>query len=129
MWCLQAPTREKLPALFLLDSIAKNAREPFIQIFSRNLPEVGSTHIRVATEALLCRAAAALAVLSDLVSAEADYASCRVCCSCHASACMTAPTCCSLYTQIAMLPLLDPIVSNAVCKWAGLPCGVGDLSG
>lgn len=39
--CMQAPANGKLPALFLLDSIAKNAKEPFIQIFSRNLPEVG----------------------------------------------------------------------------------------
>lgn len=29
----------KLPALFLLDSIVKNAKEPFIQIFTRNLPQ------------------------------------------------------------------------------------------
>lgn len=35
-----APAGQKLPALFLLDSITKNAKEPFIQIFSRNLPEV-----------------------------------------------------------------------------------------
>ena len=36
---LQAPPAAKLPALFLLDSISKNAKEPFIQIFSRNLPQ------------------------------------------------------------------------------------------
>jgi hypothetical protein len=40
MSCVQAPANGKLPALFLLDSISKNAKEPFIQIFSRNLPEV-----------------------------------------------------------------------------------------
>lgn len=37
---LQAPSNAKLPVLFLLDSITKNAKEPFIQIFSRNLPQV-----------------------------------------------------------------------------------------
>lgn len=39
---LQAPSNAKLPVLFLLDSITKNAKEPFIQIFSRNLPQARS---------------------------------------------------------------------------------------
>lgn len=37
---LQAEPQHKLPALYLLDSIVKNAKGPFITAFARNLPEV-----------------------------------------------------------------------------------------
>lgn len=30
----------RLPALYLLDSIAKNARDPYVQLFARNLPQM-----------------------------------------------------------------------------------------
>ena len=39
---MQAKPQAKLPALFLLDSIVKNAGEPFVAIFARNLPQAGA---------------------------------------------------------------------------------------
>ena len=39
---LQAEPPHKLPALYLLDSIVKNAKEPYIAAFARNLPQVPS---------------------------------------------------------------------------------------
>ncbi len=38
--CAQAHPKEKLPALFLLDSIVKNAGGTFVAIFARNLSQV-----------------------------------------------------------------------------------------
>ena len=40
LMCTQAHPKEKLPALFLLDSIVKNAGGPFVAIFARNLSQV-----------------------------------------------------------------------------------------
>ena len=40
---LQAPASAKLPALYLVDSIVKNVKEPYISLFCRNLIQVGAT--------------------------------------------------------------------------------------
>lgn len=37
---MQCDPDHKLPALYLLDSIVKNVRQPYISLFARNLPEV-----------------------------------------------------------------------------------------
>ena len=36
----QAPTASKLPTLYLVDSIVKNVKEPYIGLFCRNLAQV-----------------------------------------------------------------------------------------
>ena len=36
----QCPSSAKLPGLYLIDSIVKNHKEPFISLFARNLPLV-----------------------------------------------------------------------------------------
>ena len=35
----QCPPKHKLPALYLVDSIAKNVGQPFISLFAKNLPQ------------------------------------------------------------------------------------------
>ena len=37
---MQVAPAAKLPALYLVDSIVKNVKEPYIGLFSRNLAEV-----------------------------------------------------------------------------------------
>lgn len=41
----QCDAEAKLPALYLLDSVSKNVGEPFLTLFSKNLPEVISAAI------------------------------------------------------------------------------------
>lgn len=42
--CFQVTPVAKLPALYLLDSIVKNVKEPYIGLFSRNLSQVTHFH-------------------------------------------------------------------------------------
>ena len=35
----QCPAKHKLPALYLVDSIAKNVGQPFVSLFAQNLPQ------------------------------------------------------------------------------------------
>ena len=50
---LQAPAPSKLPTLYLVDSIVKNVKEPYIGLFCRNLVQVRIDH----TGGLACLAA------------------------------------------------------------------------
>ena len=119
--CLQAPANGKLPALFLLDSIAKNAKEPFIQIFSRNLPEVGAMYLgEPATGAVLPHGRSNCCPCIVVVS---RYP-CQVRCFC-----MQLLRVCTRFSHICLACchcwLHRAIVEYGTC--AGVPRGVGDL--
>ena len=46
-WCVQCPTTSRLPALYLVDSIIKNVKEPYKSLFSQRLDQVifsGKSH-------------------------------------------------------------------------------------
>lgn len=50
---LQAPAASKLPTLYLVDSIVKNVKEPYIGLFCRNLVQVRTDHTWKALPALM----------------------------------------------------------------------------
>ena len=55
---MQAAPSQKLPALYLLDSISKLVGEPYKTLFAATLPEVGAVGLSLWGSAVRCKAPA-----------------------------------------------------------------------